>query len=295
MQEFRLIHPEPRYDLTFAIELKEKIFFPIQDCRGNICALQKDGTSLAEWYRYSAFGEKIVSGDLQGLFNPWRFANKREVEELSLFPHRFYNPRLMRWQTTDPLGFEDSLNLYAYVHNNPFRYKDPDGRIAIFIEVVVVTFDLVVTWLTVETVAATAATIGLSVAVYQANKHLNEENTVNQIEVDGEDGLEVVGDKKGRRKGKDNEIRGGPPREQSTGNYLPDPAAEGTPHTTFGIRKGGKGPYNQGATFDEKGKFSKRIDATNHGRGDHPNPHSHRATGPNSANSPAEPIQDFFW
>ena len=28
LQEFRLIHPEPRYDLTLAIELKEKIFFP---------------------------------------------------------------------------------------------------------------------------------------------------------------------------------------------------------------------------------------------------------------------------
>jgi hypothetical protein len=39
------------------------------------------------------------------LFNPWRFANKREIADLSLFAHRFYNPRLMRWQTTDPLGF----------------------------------------------------------------------------------------------------------------------------------------------------------------------------------------------
>ena len=34
----------------------------------------------------------------------------------------------MRWQTTDPLGFTDSLNLYTYVHNNPFLYRDPDGR-----------------------------------------------------------------------------------------------------------------------------------------------------------------------
>ena len=27
----------------------------------------------------------------------------------------------------NPLGFEDGLNLYAYVHNNPMIYADPYG------------------------------------------------------------------------------------------------------------------------------------------------------------------------
>src|SRR5262249_21521633 len=101
LQEFRLIHPESRRDLTLAIELKGNAFFPIQDFRGNICALQRPDGSLAQWMRYSAFGEKLILGDLQGLFNPWRFANRREVIDLSLFAHRFYNPSLMRWQTPD--------------------------------------------------------------------------------------------------------------------------------------------------------------------------------------------------
>jgi RHS repeat-associated protein len=79
--------------------------------------------------RYSAFGSKMTLGE-QNLCNPWRFANRREVSGLSLFSHRFYNPRLMRWQTADPLGFEDGLNLYTYVHNHPFYYKDPDGQFA---------------------------------------------------------------------------------------------------------------------------------------------------------------------
>lgn len=127
IQEFRLIHPDSKCDMTLAMELKGQTYFPIQDFRGNICALQKQDGSLAEWTRYSAFGLKIVQGDLQNRFNPWKFANRREIADLSLFTHRFYNPRLMRWQTADPLGFEDGLNLYAYVHNNPFYYKDPDG------------------------------------------------------------------------------------------------------------------------------------------------------------------------
>jgi|HubBroStandDraft_1064217.scaffolds.fasta_scaffold288355_2 hypothetical protein len=44
--------------------------------------------------------------------------------------------------------------------------------------------------------------------------------------------------------------KAGPLRDQNTGNYLPDPAAEG-PHTTLGIQNGRNGPSRQGATFDE--------------------------------------------
>jgi len=35
-----------------------------------------------------------------------------------------------RWLTPDPLGFADGPNLYAYVHNNPYKYFDPDGLTA---------------------------------------------------------------------------------------------------------------------------------------------------------------------
>jgi len=58
----------------------------------------------------------------------------------------------------------------------------------------------------------------------------------------------------------------------------------------LGTRQGKNGSYTQGATFDEEGKFKGRTDVTDHGRGDHPNPHYHPATGPDSANSPPEPI-----
>ncbi|SRR6266481_5621366 len=78
------------------------------------------------------------------------------------------------------------------------------------------------------------------------------------------------------------------PRDKA-GNYLPHPEAQG-PHSTVGTRVGSDGvPYRQGATFDEKGNFTGRTDVTNHGRGDHTNPHFHPATGPVSV-GPAEPI-----
>ncbi|MBS0272763.1 MAG: hypothetical protein JSR85_09025 [Proteobacteria bacterium] len=94
-------------------------------------------------------------------------------------------------------------------------------------------------------------------------------------------------------RGKDNEIKGGPPRDPSTANYLPDPTAEG-PHTTLGIQQSRKEPYIQEATFNEKGEFKGRTDVTDHGRRDHPNPHYHPATSPNSAKNPPQAIPEFF-
>ena len=47
---------------------------------------------------------------------------------------RFYDPKIGRFISADPIGFTpsnvQSFNRYAYANNNPYKYWDPDGRFA---------------------------------------------------------------------------------------------------------------------------------------------------------------------
>ena len=121
---------------SIALELYGKTYAPIHDRQGHIvCLIDAETGQPVETYRYSAFGEETIF-NAQGqkatnssVGNPWRFSSKRVDPETGwiFFGRRYYDPEIGRWTTSDPLGFTDGPNLYAYLHHNPLMGFDAYG------------------------------------------------------------------------------------------------------------------------------------------------------------------------
>jgi RHS repeat-associated protein len=61
--------------------------------------------------------------------NNYLFHGRTYEPEVGLYfyRHRYYLPRLGRFLQTDPMGYEDSLNLYQAFNQNPVNFTDPMG------------------------------------------------------------------------------------------------------------------------------------------------------------------------
>ena len=62
--------------------------------------------------------------------NPFRYTGRRLDAQWGVYYYRarYYDPQLGRFLETDPAGYVDSMNLYAYVGHDPLNATDPTGE-----------------------------------------------------------------------------------------------------------------------------------------------------------------------
>ncbi|WP_223277194.1 RHS repeat-associated core domain-containing protein [Pseudomonas oryziphila] len=66
---------------------------------------------------------------LQGVSNPIRFQGQYQDPETALHynRYRYYEPKMARYVSRDPIGMQGGMNVYSYVSNAPVMRADPLG------------------------------------------------------------------------------------------------------------------------------------------------------------------------
>jgi RHS repeat-associated protein len=97
------------------------------DGLGSITSLTNSSGALANTYTYDSFGR--VTASTGTVTNPLQYtAREYDSETKRLYYRaRYYDTSTGRFLSEDPLQFDEGVNFYRYVGDNPLNWIDPTG------------------------------------------------------------------------------------------------------------------------------------------------------------------------
>jgi RHS repeat-associated protein len=116
----------PGMDEPIAMVRGGQTFYYHADWLGSVMGLTDTNQTLVQSYGYDGFGNLDQPGVIQ---NPYTYTGRQYDAETGLYYYRarYYDPKAGRFLQQDPIRFRGGVNFYAYVGNNPLKYRDPYG------------------------------------------------------------------------------------------------------------------------------------------------------------------------
>ncbi len=103
-----------------------------RDGLGSVTGLTDATQNVVATYKYDAFGS--VTAQTGTAANPYKFTSREFDDDSVLYFYRarYYDCRIGRFVSEDPIGLKGGVNRYTYVSNNPINSVDPLGLLKFY-------------------------------------------------------------------------------------------------------------------------------------------------------------------